>query len=88
MLVIVGSELCSLNFNSTLSPDLLSLSLHPTPTLIIISLHSPECESKAAVLKTNQLISLAGHNFRNILTFALFNDYYETKQHMNCAGLF
>ena len=57
-------------------------------TLIIISLHSPECGTKAAFLKTNQLISLSGQNFRNKLTFAPFNDCYVTKhskQHMECT---
>ena len=41
----------------------------PTPTLIIISLHSEECGAEAAFLKTNQLISL--EKFRIKLTFAL-----------------
>ena len=76
----------------TKSPDFRSyLRSAPTlcpaaPTLIITSLHSPECGAKAAFLKTNQLISLRTEFLLEYkLTFALFNDCYVTKQHMDCT---
>ena len=86
-LLLLGLKLLtkSPDFRSYLRSD--SPTLCPAaPTLIITSLHSPECGAKAAFLKTNPLISLWTEFYWNInWLFALFNDCYVTKQHMDCT---